>query len=146
MSDCIFEIHRLWPSGISRVYSNSWCSCWFEPEILKINQWSHKMYSNKVLNFQESTILNAHTKKVWKLIVGTLYHATITVGIYVYESCTTIAQLPSPHLTSVHALFFLWWLVLSSWLFWRLRRVAIFILIRWWAMTTQPQRNLFCSI
>ena len=32
------------------------------------------MYSNNILNFQESTtILNAHTKKVWKLIVFTSY-------------------------------------------------------------------------
>ena len=32
------------------------------------------MYSNNILNFQESTaILNAHTKKVWKLIVCTSY-------------------------------------------------------------------------
>ena len=25
--DCIFEIHQLWQSGFSRVYSNSYCSC-----------------------------------------------------------------------------------------------------------------------
>ena len=28
--DCIFEIHQLWQSGFSRVYSNSCCSCSFE--------------------------------------------------------------------------------------------------------------------
>ena len=62
--DCIFEIHQLWQSGFSRVYSNCFCSCWFEPEIIKIGQSSHKMYSNNLLNFQESTtILNAYTKK-----------------------------------------------------------------------------------
>ncbi len=39
------------------------------PEIIKIGQPSHKMYSNNILNFQESmTILNASTKKVWKPI------------------------------------------------------------------------------
>ena len=27
VSDCIFEIHQLWQSGFSRVYSNSCCSC-----------------------------------------------------------------------------------------------------------------------
>ena len=27
--DCIFEIHLLWQSGFSRVYSNSCCSCSF---------------------------------------------------------------------------------------------------------------------
>ena len=58
--DCIFEIHQLWRSGFSSVYSNSW----FEPEILKIGQSSHKMYSNNIVNFQESTTtLNACTKK-----------------------------------------------------------------------------------
>ena len=32
------------------------------------------MYSNNIVNFQESTtILKAHTKKVWKLIVCTSY-------------------------------------------------------------------------
>ena len=30
VSDCIFEIHQLWQSGFSRVYSNSCCSCSFE--------------------------------------------------------------------------------------------------------------------
>ena len=62
--DTIFEIHQLWQSGFSRVYSNCYCSCLFEPEIMKIGQSSHKMYSNNILNFQESTIiLKAHTKK-----------------------------------------------------------------------------------
>ena len=28
--DCIFEIHQLWQSDFSRVYSNSCCSCSFE--------------------------------------------------------------------------------------------------------------------
>ena len=72
--DCIFEIHQLWQSGFSRVYSNCCCSCSFEPEIIKIGQSSHKMYSNKILNFQESTtILNSCTKKVCKLTECTTY-------------------------------------------------------------------------
>ena len=59
MSDCIFEIHQLWQSGFSRVYSNCCCSCLFEPEITRIGQSSHEMYSNNIVNFQESTtILN----------------------------------------------------------------------------------------
>ena len=33
VSDCIFEIHQLWQSGFSRVYSNCCCSGSFEPEI-----------------------------------------------------------------------------------------------------------------
>ena len=62
--DCIFEIHQLWQLGFSKVYSNSCCSCSFEREIIKIGQSSHKMYSNSILNFQESmTNLNACTKK-----------------------------------------------------------------------------------
>ena len=61
--DCIFEIHQLWQSGFIRVYSNCCCSCSFDPEIIKIGQSSHKMYSNNILNFQEYTkILNACKK------------------------------------------------------------------------------------
>ena len=72
--DCIFEIHHLWQSGFSRVYSNCCCSCSFELEIIKIGQSYHKMYSNNILNFKVSTtILDACTKKVWKLIKGTTY-------------------------------------------------------------------------
>ena len=57
-SDYIFEIHQL-----CRVYSNCCCSCWFEPEIIKVGQSSHKMYSTNILTFQESTtILYACTK------------------------------------------------------------------------------------
>ena len=67
--DCIFEIHQLWQLGFSRVYSNFCCSCLFEPEILKIGQSSHKIYSNYILNFQESTtIFNTCTKKSGKLL------------------------------------------------------------------------------
>ena len=67
--DCIFEIHQLWQSGFSRVYSNCYCSCSFEPEIISIGQSSHKMYNNKILNFQESTtILNACSKKSGNLL------------------------------------------------------------------------------
>ena len=76
--DCIFEIHQLWQSGFSRVYSNSCCSYLFKPEIIKISQSAHKMYSNNIVNFQESTTsLNACTKKVWKLIKGTTYIAIL---------------------------------------------------------------------
>ena len=73
-SDCIFEIHQLWQSGFSRVYSNCCCSCSFEPEITKIGLSPYKMYRNNILNFSESTtILNACTKKGWKLFEGTSY-------------------------------------------------------------------------
>ena len=64
-----FEIHQLWQSGFSEVYSNCCCSCSFEPEIIKIGQSSHTMYSNNILNFQESTtILNSYKKKSGNLL------------------------------------------------------------------------------
>ena len=87
VSDCIFEIDQQWQSGFSRVYTNCCCSCSFEPEIIKIGQSSHKMYSNNIVNFQVSTtILNAHTKKVWKFIVCTSY-IYIYIYIYIYTGC-----------------------------------------------------------
>ena len=39
--DCIFEIHQLWQSGFSRVYSNCCCSCSFEAEMIRISQSSN---------------------------------------------------------------------------------------------------------
>ena len=67
--DSIFEIHHLWQLGFSRVYSNSYCSCSFDSEIIKIGQSSYKMYSNNIVNFQEfTTILNACTKKSGNLL------------------------------------------------------------------------------
>ena len=49
-----------------------------------LNVWSsHNMYSNNILNFQETTtILNGHTRKVWKLIVWPSY---IYIYIYIWE-------------------------------------------------------------
>ena len=67
--DCIFEIYQLWQSGFSGVYFSSCCSCSFEHEIIKISQSSHKMYSNNIVNFQDSTtILNACIKKSGNLL------------------------------------------------------------------------------
>ena len=84
VSDCIFEIHQLWQSGFSRVYSNCCCCCSFEPEIIKIGLSSHNMYGNNILDFQQSTpIVNAHTKKVWKLIEGSSYHTRVTIIIII---------------------------------------------------------------
>ena len=94
---CIFEIPQLWQSGFSRVYSNCCCSCSFEAEIIKIGQSFSKMYCNNILNVQEfTTILNACTKKVWKLIEGPTY---VICGIW----CT-------PHLTGMYGTrpFFGW--------------------------------------
>ena len=80
--DSTFEIHQLWQSGFSRVYSNCCSSCSFELEIIKISQSSHKMYSNNIVNFQESTtILNACTKKSGNLLKAPriLYYLRSTV-------------------------------------------------------------------
>ena len=67
--DCIFEIHHLWQSGFSRVYSNYYCSCSFKFEIIKIGQSSYNIYINNIVNFQVSTpISNACTKKAGNLL------------------------------------------------------------------------------
>ena len=67
--DCIFEIHQLWQSGFSMVYSNSCCRSSFESEIIKIDQSSHKVCSNDIVNVQVSTtILRACTKKYGNLL------------------------------------------------------------------------------
>ena len=72
--DCIFEIHQLWQSGFSRVYSNCCCSCSFESEIIKIGQSSHKIYSKNIVNFQESTTIVQKKS-------GNLLNAPRTIGI-----------------------------------------------------------------
>ena len=79
--DCIFEIHQLWQTGFSRVYSNCCCSCSFETEIIKVGQSSHTMYSNNMLNLQESTtVLNTCAKSLetywrhhvkWQIYIST---------------------------------------------------------------------------
>ena len=86
--DCmIFEIHQLWQSDFSKVYSNCCCSCSFEAEILKIGLPSHKMYSNNIVNFRVSTtILNACTKKAWKLIVCPSYIVKVKLATIVEGS------------------------------------------------------------
>ena len=61
------------------MYSNCCCRCSFEPEIIKIGQSSHKIYSNNIVNFQESTtILNACMNKSGNLL------NTHRVGVYIY--------------------------------------------------------------
>ena len=62
------------------------------------------MYNNNILNFQESmTILNAYTKKVWKLIEGTTYKEVImavdqSAGAVEYTNCISAEgyYLPNP--------------------------------------------------
>ena len=92
--DCIFEIHQLSQSGFSRVYSNCYCSCSF----VQIGQSSHKMYSNNIFNFQESkTILNACTKKYWKLIEYTTYVYIYTPTKTIRKTITSKFQTTLPH-------------------------------------------------
>ena len=95
--DCIIEIHQLWQSVFSWVYSNCCWSCSFKAEIIKIGQLSHKMYSNNILNSQESTtILNACIKKSANLlkaprktINNVLYYAFIlSLWLGNYEHCS----------------------------------------------------------
>ena len=67
---------------VNLVYSNCCCSCSFEPEIIKIGQSSLKMYSNNILNFQESTtILYACTKKSQE----TYWMHDVYIYIYIYK-------------------------------------------------------------
>ena len=75
VSDWIFEVHQLWQSGFSRVYPNCCCSCSFEPEIIKIGQSSHKMYSNNMVNFQEFTPILDVCKK--SLETYWMYHISL---------------------------------------------------------------------
>ena len=85
------------------VYSNYFCSCSFEAEIIKNGQSSHEMYSNKILNVQESTtILNACTKKSGNLLKAPrMYSLDHTL----FENCKIERQNPqtaaSDELTTV---------------------------------------------
>ena len=58
------------PDCIFRVYSNFYCSCSFEPEIIRIGQSSHKIYSNNILN--------------WSVSIGYCLNATY---VYVIAAC-----------------------------------------------------------
>ena len=62
--DCIFEIHQLWQSGFSRVYSNCCCSCSFESEIIKIGQSSQQFQmpiQKSLETYRMHHIYNFHT-------------------------------------------------------------------------------------
>ena len=90
--DFIFEIHHLWQSGFSRVYSNCCCAGSFEPEIIKFCQSSHKMYHN---NIESSCVYNnvkCLYKKVWKLINGFSF---IYIYIYIYAARSFLTLLKS---------------------------------------------------
>ena len=81
-----FKIYQLWQSGFSRVYSNCCCSCWFEPEIIKVVQSTHKMYSNNIVN--SKPILNACTKKSGNLLKAPRIY--VYVSIWKFKSSNHI--------------------------------------------------------
>ena len=78
LSNCIFEIHQLWQSGFSSVYSNCCCSYSFEPEIIRIGQSSQKMFSNKILRQFSMPI---RTKSGYLSYAPRIY---IYIYIYIY--------------------------------------------------------------
>ena len=99
--DCLFENSPA-VTIRCRVYSNCCCSCSFEAEIIKIGQSSHKMYSNNILNVQESTtILNVCTKKsletYWRhhvdvfknylYLIGTMYNKKYLFFYFTPKKC-----------------------------------------------------------
>ena len=133
--DCIFEIHQQWQSGFSGVYSNCCCSCSFEPEIIKIYLSPHTMYSNNILNFQESTtILNAFTKKVWKLIEDTTY-LSICQSIYIYiYAYFLLKSISTESSGALHKPFK-----------WRGKPVERFLLIRYWYKEKISERSEILS-
>ena len=60
--DCIFEIHQLWKSGFSRVYSICCCSYSFEREIIKIGQSSDEMCDGKLSKIPKRDFIFARVK------------------------------------------------------------------------------------
>ena len=77
------------------MYSNCFCRCSFRTEIIKIGQSSRKMYSNNILNFQESmTNLNARTKKSGNLLNSprTSFPFILSAGAVEYTDCTSAEQ------------------------------------------------------
>ena len=99
-SDCIFEIHQLWQSGFSWVYSNCYCSCSFEHKTITIRQSSHKVYRNNIVNFQESTtILNASTMSLeayWRHIL-----CCANLRVHKWYVCMYVCMYPSMNLSNV---------------------------------------------
>ena len=78
------------------MYSNCCCSGSFEPEIMKISQSSHKMYSNNMLNLQESTtILNACTKKSGNLLKVQRTWNYITMGKQTINIISRLVNFPA---------------------------------------------------
>ena len=88
--DCIFEIHQLWQSGFSRVYSNCCCSCSFEPEIKKlashlirciaITYWIFKSLRKFWIPLQKSL------ESFWIHHTHTHTHTHTHIYIYIYIS------------------------------------------------------------
>ena len=74
------------------MYSNFCCSCSFKPEIIEIGQSSHKMYSNNIVNFQESTtILNTCTKKSGNLLNAPRIYCIICENLPYIGRCKLVS-------------------------------------------------------
>ena len=82
--DCIFEIHQLWKSVCSRVYSNCCCRCSFEREILKIGQSSHKIYSNNIMNCYDNS------KCLYKKRLETYWMSHVNMGSFMSQKTDLI--------------------------------------------------------
>ena len=76
--DFTFEIHQLWQSRFSSVYSYSCCTFSFEPEVVKISQSSHKRYCN---NSEFSRVYD-NFKCLYKKKSGILLNAPRTFLFY----------------------------------------------------------------
>ena len=101
--DCIFENPQLWHSSFSRVYSNCCCSCSFDAEIKKIGQSSHKIYSNNIVNFQESmTIFESLYKKSQKTY---WMHHVVPFAVDTFLPWVLLCLDPTGQKISCHELF-----------------------------------------
>ena len=82
--DCIFEIHQQWQSRFKKVYSNCYCSCSFEPKIIKIGLSSHKMYSNNMVNCSRLCDNSKCLYKMYGILLNTP-RGYIYIYIYIYS-------------------------------------------------------------
>ena len=133
---------------------NSFCSSSFEPEIIKKNcQSSHKMYSNNILNFQESTtILNTHTKKSGNLLNAprmlSLTPSSFKVSSALYQRFVylqltfifTLWSVGAVKSTWCHVLFFS---LINHWLEWMIHLYDNLIVC---LLFLAPFRYLFCPV
>ena len=108
--------------------------------ITKISQSSHKMYSNNTVNFQESTtISNACTLKVWKLIECISY-------MYMdIRACISVHTHTHTH-THTHIYIYIYIYIYNGFMIsilrYEIRPFTTETIIRWVYMTTSEVRNI----